>query len=47
MRKNLRFGLRPEIAFFDPPIRLFKNWPYLWSGLARFVFLYHGAGGGN
>ena len=26
-RKNARFGLRSEIALFDPPIRLHKNWP--------------------
>ena len=25
--KNARFGLRSEIALFDPPIRLHKNWP--------------------
>ena len=27
LRKNPRFGLRPEIAHFDPPFRLHKNWP--------------------
>ena len=27
LRKNARFGLRSEIALFDPPIRLQKNWP--------------------
>ena len=27
LRKNARFGLRSEIALFDPPIRLHKNWP--------------------
>ena len=26
LRKNARFGLRSEIALFDPPIRLHKNW---------------------
>ena len=26
-RKNTRFGLRSEIALFDPPIRLHKKWP--------------------
>ena len=28
LRKNARFGLRSEIALFDPPIRLHKNWLY-------------------
>ena len=27
LRKDARFGLRSEIALFDPPIRLRKNWP--------------------
>ena len=27
LRKNARFGIRSEIALFDPPIRLHKNWP--------------------
>ena len=27
LRKNARFGLRSEIALFDPPVRLHKNWP--------------------
>ena len=27
LRKNTRFGLRSEIALFNPPIRLRKNWP--------------------
>ena len=27
LRKNARFGLRSEIALFDPPIRLHNNWP--------------------
>ena len=27
LRKNARFGLGSEIALFDPPIRLHKNWP--------------------
>ena len=27
LRKNTRSGLRSEIALFDPPIRLHRNWP--------------------
>ena len=27
VRKNARFGLQSEIALFDPPIRLHRNWP--------------------
>ena len=27
LRKNARFGLRSEIALFNPPIRLHNNWP--------------------
>ena len=27
LHKNARFRLRSEIALFDPPIRLHKNWP--------------------
>ena len=27
LRKNARFSLESEIALFDPPIRLHKNWP--------------------
>ena len=27
---HARFSLRSEVALFDPPIRLHKNWPYGW-----------------
>ena len=37
LRKNARFGLRSEIALFDPLIRLHKKWPKSRRFLSYFV----------